>query len=285
MAGFEHHVRRAHPALRPYVGDLTGYAYRGAPLELHRGLPSRYLTIVISLDEPLGIAWPDSPVEKYQTVVSGLHSTAVRIGDSPNLAGIQLALTPAGSRALLGLPSGELATTTLDVDTLLGVPAQEVGERLRATPHWHERFDIVERLLLESWRDEPIGAPRAELSWAWRRLCETSGGVGVQELAGEIGWSRRHLTEQFRAEYGLAPKVAARVLRFERAVGRLKAKPQTRLADLAADLGYADQAHLTREWHAIAGCSPRQWMTEELGFVQDDRRVVHRGPTTVAGSP
>ncbi|WBQ02566.1 helix-turn-helix domain-containing protein [Kribbella sp. CA-293567] len=278
MEGFEHHVRRPHPALRRCLGDLTGYAYYGEPLGLHRGLPSQYLTIVISLDEPLGIAWPDSPVEKFQTVVSGLHSTAVRIGDSANSAGIQLALTPEGSRALLGQPSGELASLMLDVDTLLGVSAQEVGERLRATPHWHERFDLVERLLLEAWRDEPIGAPRAELSWAWRRLRETAGGVGVQELAREVGWSRRHLTERFRAEYGLTPKVAARVLRFERAVAQLKARPRTRLADLAADLGYADQAHLTREWHAIAGCSPRQWMTEELPFVQDDRR------TAVAGS-
>jgi AraC-like DNA-binding protein len=273
VEGFEHHVRTAHPALRPYVGGFTGYKYRGAPLDLHRGLPSRHLTIVISLDEPLGIAWPDSPVEKFQTVVGGLHSTAVRIADSPNVAGIQLSLTPAGSRALLGLPPGELAATVLDVGTLFGMPAQEVGERLRATPHWHERFDLVERLMLESWRDEMVGEPRAELSWAWRRLCETAGGIGVQELAREVGWSRRHLTEQFRAEYGLAPKVAARVLRFERAVRQLKANPTTRLADLAAGRGYADQAHLTREWHAIAGCSPRQWMTEELPFVQDDTRT------------
>lgn len=273
MTGFEMHVRRAHPALRPYLGDLIGYAYCGTPPELHRGLPTQYLTVVISLDEPLGIAWPGEPVEKFQTVVSGLHSTAVRIGDSPNLSGIQLALTPAGSRALLGQPSGELAATMLDVDTLLGVSAQEIGERLRAAPHWHERFDIVERLLLEAWRDELTGEPRAELGWAWRRLCETAGGVGVQELAGEVGWSRRHLTERFRTEYGLTPKVAARVMRFEQAIDRLKARPRTRLADLAADLGYADQAHLTREFHSIAGCSPRLWMTEELPFVQDDRRT------------
>jgi AraC-like DNA-binding protein len=101
-------------------------------------------------------------------------------------------------------------------------------------------------------------------------LCETAGGVGVQELAREVGWSRRHLSERFHAEYGLAPKVAARVMRFEQAVGRLKQQPRTRLADLAADLGYADQAHLTREWHSIAGCSPRQWIAEELPYVQDE---------------
>jgi AraC-like DNA-binding protein len=63
------------------------------------------------------------------------------------------------------------------------------------------------------------------------------------------------------------------VLRFEQAVDRLKRRPVTRLADLAADLGYADQAHLTREWQALAGCSPRQWMAEELPFVQDRAAV------------
>ncbi|GAA1609846.1 AraC family transcriptional regulator [Kribbella sancticallisti] len=273
MEGFELLGRRIHPALRPYLGDFVGYAYQGDPPELHRGLPTRCLTVVISLDEPLGIAWPGAPVEKFTTAVSGLHSTAVRIGDSPNMSGLQLGLTPAGSRALLGLPSGELASVVLDVDKLLGQSAQELGERLRAAQDWEQRFTIVETLLLEAWRDEPIPAPQAELSWAWRRLCETAGGVGVQELAAEVGWSRRHLTERFRTEYGLAPKVAARVMRFEQAVGRLKRRPRTRLADLAADLGYADQAHLTREWHSLAGCSPRQWITEELPFVQDDAGV------------
>lgn len=269
MEGFELHGRRVHPALRPYLGDSIGYAYLGEPAELHRGLPSQYLTIVISLDEPLGVAWPGAPVDKFHTLVGGLHSTAVRIGASPNLAGIQLALTPAGSRALLGVPPGELGSLMVNLDEVLGQPAVDLTEQLRAESSWSKRFDLVERLLLNTWRDDLMAEPRAELGWAWRRLRETAGSVGVQELAKEVGWSRRHLTDRFHAEYGLAPKVAARVMRFEQAVGRLKRQPSTRLADLAADLGYSDQAHLTREWHSIAGCSPRQWMTEELPFVQD----------------
>jgi AraC-like DNA-binding protein len=266
---FEHHARAAVPALRPFLGALTGYAYRGEPPALHRGLPSRYLTIVISLDEPLGVAWPGAPVDKFHMLAGGLHSTAVRIGDSPNVSGIQLALTPGGSRALLGVPPGELGSLVVNLDELLGRPARRLAEQLRAQTSWSKLFDLLEQLLLTSWRDEPAPQPRAELSWAWRRLCETAGGVGVQEVAREVGWSRRHLSERFRAEYGLAPKVAARVMRFEQAVGRLKRQPRTRLADLAAGLGYADQAHLTREWHSIAGCSPRQWMAEELPYVQD----------------
>ena len=40
------------------------------------------------------------------------------------------------------------------------------------------------------------------------------------------------------------------------------------LADLAADCGYFDQAHLAREFRALAGCPPSQWLAEEFRNVQ-----------------
>ena len=73
--------------MRPYVAELIGYAYAGEPPELHRGLPSQHLTLVITLDEPLGIRRPGSPVEKFDSVVGGLHSTAVHIAGSANRSG------------------------------------------------------------------------------------------------------------------------------------------------------------------------------------------------------
>ena len=273
MSGLlEHHARAPVAALRPYLAGLTGYAYAGEPPELHRGLPSQHLTLVICLDEPLGVAWPGGPVEKFHALAGGLHDTAVRIEQSPNRAGLQLALTPAGSRLLLGVPAGELSRLVLDLGDVLGPQARLLPERLAELPDWPRRFDLVERYLIDVVRRRPrhlVTGPRPEVGWAWRRLRDSSGTVGVRELAAEVGWSRRHLTERFGQEYGLSPKVAARVLRFERAVGRLRISPRPRLADLAAQCGYADQAHLTREWQALAGCTPRQWIAEELPFVQD----------------
>lgn len=57
--------------------------------------------------------------------------------------------------------------------------------------------------------------PSPEIAWAWQRL--QNGAVVVGELAEDVGWSERRSRERFRAEIGLAPKQAARVLRFERA--------------------------------------------------------------------
>jgi AraC-like DNA-binding protein len=269
MAGMEHHTRPVHPALRPYVGDLIGYASDGYPPELHRGLPSRFMTLVITLDEPLGVAWPGRPVDKYDALAGGLHSTAVHIGQTDSRAGVQVSLTPPAARELLGLPAGQLASIVVGLDEVFGRSARELTEQLREEPSWDRRFDLIEGLLLEQLGQRNAGTAQPEVGWAWQRLCASHGAIGIQELATEVGWSRRHLTDRFTRELGLAPKVAARVLRFERVTGHLRRHPRTRLADLSAAAGYADQAHLTREFQAIAGCSPRQWMTEELPNLQD----------------
>ncbi|WP_249715084.1 helix-turn-helix domain-containing protein [Rhizomonospora bruguierae] len=95
----------------------------------------------------------------------------------------------------------------------------------------------------------------------------------MASLAREIGWSTRYLSRRF-AEIGLAPKVAGRVARFDRArrlmVARGGAYP---LAALAADCGYADQAHLTREFGALAGAPPARWWREEFRNLQAAREI------------
>jgi transcriptional regulator GlxA family with amidase domain len=111
-------------------------------------------------------------------------------------------------------------------------------------------------------------SPRPEIAWAWRRLAKSHGSVRIQLLADEIGYSRRHFGECFREAIGVSPKAAARVFRFERAC-RLIADNRPSLAHVAIECGYHDQAHLTREWNALAGCSPKVWIARELPFLQD----------------
>jgi AraC-like DNA-binding protein len=58
------------------------------------------------------------------------------------------------------------------------------------------------------------------------------------------------------------------VFRFERACRFLMSR-HIGLAEVAAACGYYDQAHLTREWYALAGCSPKAWIARDLPFLQD----------------
>ena len=75
------------------------------------------------------------------------------------------------------------------------------------------------------------------------------------------------------AETGMSPKQLCRHVRFETVVSLL-ADGSSSLAEVAAETGYADQAHLSREFARMAGCSPTQWLAEERRNIQDGG---HRG--------
>jgi AraC-like DNA-binding protein len=268
--------------LRRYVAAYTGYRQRGLPPARHRGLPSPYLTLIFTLDEPLTIeAHPDpgQPPGEFGTLLGGLHSVPALITHAGAQSGIQVALKPLGARALLGLPAGELAELDLPAEAVLGGVCAELRERVRVAPGWPERFAVLDEILLRRIGPGPGTAP--EVGWAWRQLLREGGAIRVSELTAGTGWSSRHLTSRFRAEIGLTPKAAARVIRFDRArrrlVHKLTAGGDYLLADLAADCGYFDQAHLAREFRALAGCPPSQWLAEEFRNVQAGNWVTGEG--------
>ena len=261
--------------LRPYVTGCTGYRQDGIAPAGHRGLPSPWLTMIITLDEPLVISRhpdPRQPASTHDFLLGGLHTSPALITHQGRQSGLQLALTPLGARALLGIPAGELASVDVEASDVIGRLAGEVREQVRTAPDWAGRFAVLERFL--SARVRAAGGsrvPRPEVSYAWDRLRQTSGAVSVAQLAAETGWSARHLGEQFRAETGLSPKAGARVVRFDRARRRLQRQAsggRVLLAGLAADCGYYDQAHLARDFRALAGCPPSVLLGEELRNVQ-----------------
>ncbi|WP_143342828.1 helix-turn-helix domain-containing protein, partial [Crossiella equi] len=161
----------------------------------------------------------------------------------------------------------------LGLDVLLGPAAGELLSRLREASTWTERFAHLSAVLTRIAR--PAALPAPELGWAWRRL--TTGPVAVAGLAAEVGWSRQHLGERFRREFGLTPKVLARITRFGAARSLLVRPDRPGLAEVAARCGYTDQAHLNRDWRAFSGEPPSAWLARELPFVQDEGAPPEQG--------
>lgn len=277
MTIIDERCRRA-PAepLRPYVAWYAGYRQRGLAPGRHRGLPSPYLTLIFTLDEPMTMAAhpdPGQPPGEFGTLLGGLHRTPPLIAHEGAPSGIQLALRPLGTRMLLGLPAGELADIDIPAETVLGGVGAELHDRVRRASGWRERFAVLDEMLLGIMGRLVAAAPDVapEVGWAWHRLLRSAGLLRVSALAAETGWSSRHLTSRFRTEIGLTPKAAARVIRFTRTRQLLAAQAvtgQIRLAELAVTCGYFDQAHLAREFRALAGCPPSRWLAEEFRNVQ-----------------
>jgi AraC-like DNA-binding protein len=254
---------RPHRALAGLVLRYTGYReFSAAPLR-RRQPPSGGCPLILGLGPPLRLFGPAGP-SAPASFLAGMHDAAVITEFCGAQHGVQVDLTPLGLYTLLGRPVAELANLVprldeLDAPALAGLP-----ERLAADPSWAQRFARLDATLLGA-LDASRVRPDPEVAWAWRELVRTAGGTPVSRLAAETGWSRRHLLTRFRDQVGLAPKPTARVLRFRRAAGLLadRTAGQVSISTVAATCGYADHAHLDREFRALAGCTPSQYVHEQ----------------------
>ncbi|WP_191906616.1 helix-turn-helix domain-containing protein [Microbacterium lushaniae] len=95
--------------------------------------------------------------------------------------------------------------------------------------------------------------PDPLVDWMWDRIRRSGGRARIGDLVARTGWSHRHVTSRFARRFGVSPKAAAGVVRFERAAAEVGRVP---LPDLAVRHGYADQSHLTREMLRYAGEPP-----------------------------
>lgn len=261
--------------IAPGVGSMVGYRALDVPERVHRGMPSSSLTFIVSLDE--GVEAADraealTAARPTPVILSGLHQQASHVRQRRDQAGVQLAVHPLAARALFGVPAAELSVTEYDAAPVLGRRAGRLHERLAAARSWPEVFAMMSAYLVAEQRRRDT-AVRPEVTYAWELLAASRGRAPIAGIAEQVGLSQRHLTTLFRREVGHAPKAVAMLMRFEYALARIaddvRRRGQADLARVAAAAGYADQAHLTREFVRYAGVSPAAWLAEEFQNIQD----------------
>jgi AraC-like DNA-binding protein len=250
-------TRAPHPANAPHVRSLAGWYERTEGPVRRAEPPGARIVLVISFGPTM-----DIDGRRFTSFVAGLHDAPALTEHAGEGHGIQAYLSPLGARRLLGMPMGELTRQVVELEDLIGSAAGELAERLAEAHGWPARLALLERAIAERVLEAPAPAP--ELERAWQRLVESHGAAPVAGLAAELGWSRRHFSTSFREQIGMPPKMLARVLRFERALGRLRAGDD--LADVALDSGYYDQAHFNRDFKTFAGCTPTEY---RVASVQD----------------
>ena len=105
-----------------------------------------------------------------------------------------------------------------------------------------------------------------------------SGPAPIGRMADDLGTTTRSLHRACTVAVGYGPKTLDRVFRFRRFLALDRLMPLAPLAQLAAEAGYADQAHLTRECGRLAGATPSQLRTERRC-----RNVQDVAPSALAG--
>lgn len=256
--------------LRPFIDRYVGYRLEGFEPGVHRGLPSRHMTFIVSIGAPIDVLAQTDPAQApdtYRCVLSGLQASSACIADPGHQQGVAVELAPLGARVLFGIPARELWDLSVELPDVAGPIGGELWERLQSATSWRARFAACDEVLGRLARHTP---PAVALDRSWRALVASGGTIPIADLASATGYTRQHLARRFRAEFGLSPKLAARIIRFERAKDMLATVPPfVTIGQVAAACGYTDHAHLVRDVTALAGCTPTELVVGHVPFVQD----------------
>ena len=201
--------------------------------ESHRILPDGCLDIIAAGDR-LFVAGPD---------------TTAQISVSP--AGeslVALRFAPAVGPAFLGVPAAELRDLRVPLEDLWS--AADVRRLRAAVAASADPVRVLEELAGRRLGETaPDPAMRAAAAAARQ-------GLAVEAIAARLALSPRQLRRRSDTAFGYGLKTLARIARMERALALARAgRPWARVA---ADAGYADQPHLTREVRALTGVTPTE---------------------------
>ncbi len=169
------------------------------------------------------------------------------------------------ARAVLGASPADLERSVVALEDLWGRQGSRLIEQLHDASSWDDRFALAEAVLDRRCETGPLVDP--EVAWAWQRIFVTRGRVRIDQLAAELGWSRKRLWLRFHSQIGLPPKRAAKLVRFDQAARRLTAGEE--VARVAADGGYTDQSHLHRDVMDFAGVTPATLPGEPFLAIDD----------------
>jgi AraC-like DNA-binding protein len=215
---------------------------------------------VLQRNLPTGGVELQCPIGATPRLVGPLTRAKVEILP-PNLAIVGARFWPGAASPLLGVPADELVDQLVPFDDAWG-EASDLSAQLAEAPgpdaalRWLQ-FDLVRRQA----RTPPPDSLVAEA--VWRLMPWRPTGIGL--LTEDLAISESQLRRRFLAEVGIGPKTLQRTLRFQGYLALAQAaKHGSRVADLAAEAGYADHAHLGRECLRLTGLTPRELLGDAV---------------------
>jgi len=251
--------RPPRPALRPFVTRLwaaderTGQAPVSSAQE--HVLPTGAMHLVFRLsDQPLRLF--DDAEDRHgrsmgRAVVGGARSNFYRRDISTPTCSVGAQLRPGAAELLFGATAYELSQRHTGLGDLWGRFANIAHEQLLEAGDPEQRLAILESLLAS--RLPVVRGLHPAVAHAIEKF---DASASVDAVVRRSGYSHRHFIALFRRAVGLSPKLYCRVLRFQRALGRVALDRTASWAAIALEAGYSDQAHFHRDFVEFAGVTP-----------------------------
>jgi len=254
------------PASTDLAGLVTAYWHvsgDGSNVPSSAILPDGHVELVFNLGAPVGLKGPAYNGLQPARAAVGPLSKALRLDYRGPVSTFGIRFHPARGAGFLGKHAAALTDRLLPLSQVCA-PLDRTLARLQEQhpcPETDTYRTALDQVLLSRLSSAlPADTPVVTMV---DRLSKATSMPQVTEIARELGISSRQLQRRFLSAVGMPPKRFFRVLRFARVWQFASMQPRETWASLAAEHGYADQAHLIREFRAFGAEPPTRIFTPD----------------------
>jgi AraC-like DNA-binding protein len=261
-------TRTLKPPLSSFVELLWFYQDLETDHSKEKLLPDASMELIIDLSEGPKKLYDNRDLNCYSAYkrcwVSGMQRQFIVLGVEPGSSMMGAHFRTGGAAPFFGFPLSELSGEVVELDLIWKREILALREQLLEAPSPAAKFDLLESYLFR--KAQARLEPDMAISVALRTL-RSWPVLSLRDLASRLGLSHKQMLARFDCRVGMTPKLTSRIFRFQKALTAANAAKITPdWADLAADCGYYDQAHLIHEFQQLAGLTPSQYLRGRTDF-------------------
>ena len=185
---------------------------------------------------------------------------------------VGIVTSPVGCRPCFGLQPAALRGRVVDLSGW--TQSGELRVELLSCRSPADALDIVESTLS---KPEPLDRHAVARCEAAVEALSADPARPIADIAAELGVSHGHLDRQFTEQVGLSPRTLARILRMRRLLDYIDVYESVAWANMAAQLGWFDQAHLIRDFKRHTGVTPAEYVAAQRSTYDRAEAAVSAG--------
>ena len=252
------HVMYRYPADPAFDGLLQRFWIPVWSVPAGREAPQRVLQYPVSL---VVVA---ADYARFYGVVSGLSTTTL----TGNGWAVGVMCAPAAGALIAGGPMSEYTDRYVDLADVLGGAGERLTAEVRAAMGPDPHSPVAHAAAMASFADAlrpflPVDDDGGLVNRIVAYVESDHDVTRVAQVCRRFGLSERALQRLVQRRLGLTPKWLIQRRRLQEAAERLRDTPAS-LGDVAAQLGYADQAHFTRDFARVTSLTPGQFAARHL---------------------
>lgn len=227
-----------------------------------RIVPDACPEFIIHLADPFRRRIGDRWISQRRMFLAGTLSRPWELKPGRRIDTVGIRFRPGAITCLFPIEMRSAADRETSLDAIVGVSGCRGLTRDLAAASGRERARCLDAWLVPRLdRPAPRGQDRTHESI--RRILARRGRQRIEEVAAQVGISRRRLERLFARDLGIRPKLFARIVRLNAALARLEQGDREAAVNAALDAGYFDQAHMSRDFQAVAGRTPGARRSED----------------------